>query len=86
MWLELRQELLSQQLCVEPSVQALISLAPKSTKGSCATPTTSREDIIGWTRQCELLVEGDMLPQVVAIGKVYEEVTTLHNVSLMWRR
>jgi len=45
-------------------------------------PTTSGEDIIGQTRQCELLVEGDMLPQVVAIGKVYEEAITLHNVPL----
>jgi len=34
------QEFLSQQLCVEP-IQPLVSLTPKSTKGSCATPTTS---------------------------------------------
>jgi len=32
--------------------------------------------------QCELLVEGDIFPQVVAIGKVYQEATTLHNVPL----
>jgi len=32
--------------------------------------------------QCELLVEGDMFAQVVAIGKVYQEDTTLHNVPL----
>jgi len=32
--------------------------------------------------QCELLVEGNMLPQVLAIGKVYQEATTLHNVLL----
>ena len=60
----------------------LVSPAPKSTKGSCAAPTTSGEDIIGQTRLCELLVEGGMLPQVVAIGKLYEEATTLHNVHL----
>jgi len=30
--------------------------------------------------QCDLLVDGGMIPQVVAIGKVYEEATTLHNV------
>jgi len=81
MRLELRQEFLSQQVCAEP-IQPLVSPAPKSTKGSCAAPTTSEEDIIGQTRQCELLLEGDMLPQVVAIGKVYEETTTLHNVPL----
>jgi len=51
-----------------------------SIKGSCVAPTTSGEDIIGQTSQWELLVEGSMLPQVVAIGKVYQEVTTLHNV------
>jgi len=45
MQLELRQKFLSQQLCVELPVQALVSPAPKSTKESCATPTTSREDI-----------------------------------------
>jgi len=77
----LQQEFLLQQVCAE-LIQPLVSSAPKSTKGSCATPTTSGQDIIGQTRQCELLVEGDMLPQVVAIGKVYEEVTTLHNVPL----
>ena len=27
-----------------------------------------------------LLVTGDRLPRVVALGKVYEEATTLHNV------
>ena len=81
MRLELRQGFLSQQVCAEP-IQPLVSPAPKSTKGSCAAPTTLGEDIIGQTRQCELLVEGNMLPQVVAIGKVYEEATTLHNVPL----
>jgi len=81
MRLELQQEFLSQQVCVEP-VEALVRPAPKSTKGSCAAPTTSGEDIIGQTSQCELLVKGDMLPQVVAIEKVYQEATTLHNVPL----
>ena len=81
MWLELQQEFLSQQVYVEP-VEALVSLAPKSIKGSCVTPTTSGEDITSQTSQCELLVEGGMLPQVVAIGKVYQVATTLHNVPL----
>jgi len=62
--------------------EALVSPAPKSSKGSCAALTTSKEDIIGQTSQCELLVKDDMLPQVVAIGKVYQEATTLHNVPL----
>jgi len=56
------------------------SPTPKNKEGSCATPTTSWEDIIGQTRECELLVAGGKLPQVVALGKVYGEVTTLHNV------
>jgi len=77
----MRQQFLSQQLCVE-LIQPLISLTPKSTKGSCATPTTSGDGIIGKTRECELLVVADKLPQVVALGKVYEEATTLHNVPL----
>jgi len=47
MRLELQQQLLSQQICAEPPVDALVNAAPKSTKGSCATPTTSGEDIIG---------------------------------------
>ena len=81
MRLELRQEFLSQQVCVEP-IQPLVSPDPKSTKGSFAAPTTWGEDIIGQTRQCELLVAGGMLPQVVVIGKLYEETTTLHNVPL----
>jgi len=81
MQLELRQEFLSQEVYAKP-VEALVSLAPKSTKGSCVTPTTSREDIIGQTSQFELLVEGDMLPQVVAIGKVSQQATTSHNVPL----
>jgi len=68
----MRQEFLSQQLCAEP-IQPLVSPTPKSTKESCATSTTSGDDIIGQTRECELLVAGDKLPQVVALGKVYEE-------------
>jgi len=79
--LELRQEFLSQQVCAEP-IQPPVIPTLKSTMGSCAASTTSGDDIIDQTRKCELLVEGDMLPQVVAIGKVYEEATTLHNVPL----
>jgi len=81
MRLELGEEFLSQQLCAYP-IQPVVSPTPNSTKGSYAAPTISGEDIIGQTKQCELLVAGDMLPQVVAIGKVYEETTTLHNVPL----
>ena len=77
----MRQEFLSQQVCAEP-IQPLVSPTPKSTKGSCANPTTSGDDIIGQTRECELLVAGDKLPRVVALGKVYEEATALHNVPL----
>ena len=77
----MRQEFLSQQLCAE-SIQPLVSPTPKSTKGSCAAPTTSGDDIIGQIKDCELLVAGGKLPRVVALGKVYEEVTTLHNVPL----
>ena len=51
----MRQEFLSQELCAE-LIQPLVSPTPKSTKGSCAAPTTSRDDIIGQTRECELLV------------------------------
>jgi len=53
----------------------------RSTKGSCAAPTTSG-DVIGQISQCQLLLEDDIFPQVVAIGKVFEGATTLHNVSL----
>jgi len=53
----MRQEFLSQELCAEP-IQPLVSPTPKSTKGSCVAPITSREDIIGQTRECELLVAG----------------------------
>jgi len=77
----MQQELLSQQLCVVP-IQPLVSPTPVSTKGSCTNPTTSGDDIIRQMRECELLVAGDKLPQVVALGKVYEEATTLHNVPL----
>jgi len=42
----MRQEFLSQQLCAEP-IQPLVSPTPNSTKGSCAAPTTSGEDILG---------------------------------------
>jgi len=42
----MRQEFLSQQLCAEP-IQPLVSPTPKSTKGTCAAPTTSGDDIIG---------------------------------------
>jgi len=65
----MRQEFLSQQLCAEP-IQPLVRPTPKSIKGSYTTPTTSEEDMIGKTRECELLVAGSKLPQVVALGKV----------------
>ena len=77
----MRQEFLSQQLCAEP-IQPLVGTTPKCTKGSCAATTISGDDITGQTRECELLIVGGKLPQVVALGKVYEETTTLHNVPL----
>jgi len=77
----MRQEFLSQQLCAE-LIEPLVSPTPKSTKGSCAAPPTSGDDINGQTKDCELLVVGDKLPQVVALGKVYQDATTLHNVPL----
>ena len=80
----MRQEFLSQQICVEP-IHPLVSPTPKSTNGSCAAPTTSGDDIIGQMRECELLVAGGKLPRVVALGKVYEETTTFISL-LMWRR
>jgi len=86
MWLEMRkendrmrQEFLSQQLCVEP-IEPLVNPTPNSKKGSCATPTTLGDDIIGQKKECELLVAADKLPQMVALGKIYKEATTLHNV------
>jgi len=78
---QMRQEFLSQQLCAEP-IQPLVSPTPKSTKGSCVALKTSGDDIIVRTRECGLLVASGKLPQVVALGKVYEEATTLHNVPL----
>jgi len=39
-------------------------------------------DVIGQISQCELIIEDNIFPQVVDIGKVYQEVTTLHNISL----
>jgi len=77
----MREEFLSQKLCAEP-IQPLISPTPKSTEGSCAAPTTSGDDIIGQTKECELLVAAGKLPQVVALGNVYEVATTLHNIPL----
>jgi len=64
---------------------SLVAPTLRSTNGSCTAPTTSG-DVISQISQCELLLEDDIIPQVVAIGKVFEEVTTLHNVPLplMW--
>jgi len=77
------QDFLSQQLHVEPFVAPTL----RSTKGSCAAATTSR-DVIGQISQCELLIEDAIIPLVVATGKVFEVATTLHNVCLplMWWR
>jgi len=77
----MRQEFLLQQLCAEP-IEPLVSPTPKSIKGSCASPPTSGDDIIEQTKDCELLVVGGKLPRVVALGKVYQDATTLHNVPL----
>ena len=76
----MRQEFLSQQVCAEP-IEPLVNPTPKSTKGSCAAPPTG-DDINGQTEDCELLVVGDKLPRVVALGKVYKNAPTLHNVPL----
>ena len=48
----------------------------------CAAPPTSGDDINGQTKDCELLVVGNKLPRVVALGKVYQDTTTLHNIPL----
>ena len=90
MWLEMkkendrmRQEFLSQQVCAE----LIVSPTPNSTKGSCAAPPTSGDDINGQTEDCELLVVGDKLPQVVALGKVYKNATTFttKKICKKWR-
>jgi len=62
-----------------------MALTLKSTMGSYVAPTTSG-NVIGKISQCELLLEDDTISRVVAIGKVFEGVTTLHNVALrlMW--
>jgi len=73
----LQQEFLSQQFCAEP----LVAPTLRNTKGSCATPTTSK-DVIGEISQCELLIESDIFSQVVTIGKVFQKATTLHNMPL----
>ena len=52
-----------------------------STKGSCSAVDLSGDDF-GSTSQCELYVECNSLTQFVALGKCYEGVTMLHNVSL----
>jgi len=70
-----------QQHCAQ-SLEPHVSPAPKNTKWSCATFITLGRDVIGQMSQCELLIEGAIFPQVVAIGKFYQEATTLHNVPL----
>ena len=51
----------------------------KSTKRSCTTFTTSGDDI-GQICQCELLIKDGFIPQVAAIGKLFEGTITLHNM------
>ena len=52
-----------------------------NTKGSCSAVDLSRDDF-GSTSQCELYVECNSLTRFVALGKCYEGVKMLHNVSL----
>jgi len=56
-----------------------------SIKESYAGPTESGDDI-GEISQCELLVEDGLTPRVVALWKIFEGPTSLHNVALplMW--
>ncbi|XP_068479070.1 uncharacterized protein [Phaseolus vulgaris] len=52
-----------------------------NTKGSCSAVDLSGDDF-GSTSQCELYVECNSLTRFVALGKCYEGVKMLHNVSL----
>jgi len=52
-----------------------------NTKGSCSVVDLSGDDFSS-TSQCELYIECKSLTRFVALGKCYEGVTMLHNVSL----
>jgi len=59
---------------------ALPPIKKVSTKGSCSVVDLSGDDF-GSNSQCELYVECNSLTRFVALGKCYEGVTMLHNVT-----
>ncbi|KAL5141542.1 hypothetical protein HKD37_09G024866 [Glycine soja] len=65
-------------LLTEPEVGPFVSR--DSTKGSCVDPSGQDPDM-GESDKCGLYVD-DNPPRLVALGRVYEESTTVHNVPL----
>ena len=65
-------------LLTEPEVGPFVSR--DRTKGSCVDPSGQDPDM-GESDKCGLYVD-DNPPHLVALGRVYEESTTVHNVPL----
>ena len=57
------------------------SVAHVSTKGSCIDPSATDPDT-GDSNKCELYIEENP-PHLVALGRVYEGSTIIHNITLL---
>jgi len=70
----------SQGLALPPEPEVGPSATRVSTKGSCVDPSATNPN--GDLDRCGLYIE-ENTPRLVALGKVYEGSTVIHNISLL---
>jgi len=78
---QLQSQIQSQGLALPPEPEVGPSATCVSTKGSCIDPSATDPDT-GDSDKCRLYIEENP-PRLVALGRVYEGSTTIHNIPLL---
>ena len=78
---QFQSQMQSQGLALSPKLEVGPSAAGVSTKESCVDPLGNDSDT-GDSDKCGLYIEENP-PRLVALGRVYEGSTTVHNIPLL---
>ena len=78
---QFQSQMQSQGLALPPEPEVGPSVARASTKESCVDPSRNDPDM-GDLNKCRLYIEENH-PRLVALGRVYEGSTTVHNIPLL---
>ena len=77
----MQSQIQPQGLALPPEPEVGPSVARVSIKGSCVDPSSTNPDT-GDSDKCGLYIE-ENLSRLIALGRVYEGSTTVHNIPLL---